>query len=376
VGASVSHEDLRAWRKHLRGTLASLDVYDVEPVPGAIRLNANESPLPWPAHVLEDVARVVRDDELERYPDTSGRALRRVLGARFGVDPARVVLGCGSDEIISFLLVTLCDASKPGVLVVPSPTFVMYEHTARVHGYEIRRVALDQDLQLDEEGLDRALDGATIVFFARPNNPTSGLWDAGVLERLWKRHPDVIFVIDEAYVAYAPGASLVRPNAPSNVVFMGTASKIGLAALRVGWCIADPELAHALDKVRHPYNVSQTSLAIAQLVLEVHDDTLRAQVSECIGLRSQLVMMLEETLARLRDRGSAHQAARVFPAHGNLVLVRVGGTAEAARWTSSLRALGLLVKDVSGQQGLAGCLRISLGTASQLAALERALAML
>ncbi len=371
--------DPRAWRKHLRHTLAALDVYDVEPVPDAIRLNANESPLPWPEHVLRDVTRVVHEIELERYPDTSGRELRAVLGRRFGVDPRRIVLGCGSDEIISFLLVALCDPSRRGVLVVPSPTFVMYEHTARVHDYEIRHVPLNEELQLDEPALDRALEGATIAFFARPNNPTSGLWDEDVLERLWTRHPDVIFVIDEAYVAYAPGASLVRSDAPSNVVFMGTASKIGLAALRVGWCIADAELAHALDKVRHPYNVSQTSLAIARVVLERHEDTLRTQVEACIELRARLVEMLEETLARVAmhaGAGGAKPRARVFPAHGNLVLVRVGDVAEATRWAKTLREQNILVKNVSTQPGLAGCLRISLGTSAELSALRRALALL
>jgi histidinol-phosphate aminotransferase len=372
-------DDPRAWRKHLRRTLADLDAYEVEPVPGAIRLNANESPLPWPPFVLDDIARATREVELERYPDTSGRALRRALGERFDVAPERVVLGCGSDEIISFLLVALCDPARRGVLVVPSPTFVMYEHTARVHDYEIRRVALDDELQLDEAALDAALGGATIAFFARPNNPTSGLWDDAVLERLWLRHPDVIFVIDEAYIAYAPGASLVRPDAPSHVVFMGTASKIGLAALRVGWCIADAELARALNKVRHPYNVSQTSLAIAQLVLERHAETMHVQIESCLDLRARLVAMLEVTLARLREGGPAGldtRSTRVFPAHGNLVLVRVGDATEAARWASSLRERGILVKDLSNQPQLAGCLRVSLGTPAELSALERALAQL
>src|SRR5690606_2783576 len=105
---------------------------------------------------------------------------------------------------------------------------------------------LTDTLELDGPGLRAALPGAAICFLARPNNPTSSLWDAELIRALIREFPDTVFVIDEAYAAYDPGCSLWHADAPSNQVHMATLSKIGLAALRVGYCIADPELAHAL----------------------------------------------------------------------------------------------------------------------------------
>lgn len=353
----------RDWTRHLRGSLRDLGVYDVAPADASqARMHANECPEPWPAEARARLGELVASLELNRYPDTSGRELRATLGRQHGVDPQRVVLGNGSDEIISLLLTALSDPARPGVLVTPAPTFVMYAHSARVLGYEVREVVLDADLQLDAKAMRAALGGATICFLARPNNPTSSLWDADLIRALWSEFPDVVFVIDEAYVAYSPGASLFDPEAPSNVVHMATLSKVGLAALRVGYCIVDQELALALNKVRHPYNISATSLALANAVLSQFADTQRAMVRRTIDNR--------ERLAALLDRiPHAHR----YPAHGNLVLVRLEPPDRASALAAGLAERGVLIKDVSRAAGLEGCLRVSVGTTEELDRLEAAL---
>lgn len=353
-----------SWRDHLRPSLAELSVYDVPPATAGARLHANECPEPWPEHVMQALAEVVAGLELNRYPDTSGRTLRGVLAERHDCDPARVVLGNGSDEIISILLTALSGPSDP-VLVTPTPTFVMYAHSARVLGYTVREVPLDDALELDEAGMRRALEGATICFLARPNNPTSSLWDAGLIEALIAAFPDTIFVVDEAYVAYAPGASLWRPDRPDNYVHMSTLSKVGLAALRVGYCIACPELALALNKVRHPYNVSQTSIALAQTVLTRFADVQRQLIARAIENRARLV----EILSTLPD-------AHLYPAHGNKVLVRLEDTARAKALVAALAEREIRIKDVTGVPGLDGCIRVSVGTTEELDLLARALAAL
>ncbi|MCA9708847.1 MAG: aminotransferase class I/II-fold pyridoxal phosphate-dependent enzyme, partial [Myxococcales bacterium] len=138
------------WARHLRSTLGPLAVYDLPPAdPRAARLHANECPEPWPAEVMDALGEVVRALELGRYPDTSGRPLRALLGRRHGCDPDRVVLGNGSDEIIALLLTALSSPGpSPGVVVTPVPTFVMYGHVAQVLGMELREVLLTDDLEL------------------------------------------------------------------------------------------------------------------------------------------------------------------------------------------------------------------------------------
>jgi histidinol-phosphate aminotransferase len=286
-----------------------------------------------------------------------------VLGQRYDCDPDRIVLGNGSDEIIAILLTALSGGDAgPGAVVVPIPTFVMYDHAARVLGMPVREVLVDEDLQLPETAMDRALSGAALCFLARPNNPTGALWDAAVIERLMHAHPSTVFVIDEAYVAYAPGASVWRPDLPANVVLMATLSKVGLAALRVGFCIADPQLALALNKVRHPYNVSATSLALAEVVLTQFEDVQASMLAKTI-----------ENRERLRSILSTIDGAQVLPSAANLVLVRLRGDDDAGRLAAHLADNDVLVKDVSKLPRLQRCLRVSVGAAPDLARLEQAI---
>ncbi len=354
--------DAPAWAAHLRPTLAGLSVYDVPPATEPARMHANENPFPWPAEIMDALAEVLRGVELNRYPDTSGRRLRAVLGERHGVDPERIVLGNGSDEIIAFLLTALCGGPERSVLVIPEPTFVMYEHMAGLLDFEIRRVGLDAELQLDPAAMRAALAGSTLCFLARPNNPTGTLWDRTLIEALIAEFPDVVFVVDEAYAAYAPGESMFRPDAPSNQVHMATLSKVGLAALRLGYCVADPRLAHALNLVRHPYNVSQTSLALAEAVLTRFPEQLEQQVARGLEQRASLV----DLLGRIRG-------ARIWPAHANLVLLKLDPPDRATPLRARLAERGCLVKDVSRLPALEGCLRVSIGTPEEQALLEQAL---
>ncbi len=328
------------------------------------RLHANECPEPWPLHVMDALADVVRNVELGRYPDVSGRAVRTRLGDRHGVDPSRVVLGNGSDEVI-FLLLTALSGPDAQAILIPRPTFVMYGHTARVLGLEVRETSLTSDFQLDEAGMRAQLErgGVALCFLARPNNPTSSLFNADLIQRLVADHPDTVFVVDEAYAAYSPGCSLFDPDAPSNRVHMTTLSKVGLAALRLGYCIAAPELAFALNKVRHPYSVSQTTLALADTVLGRFADVQADMVARTTANRERLVRILG-TIPR----------AHVYPAHGNLVLARVGTNEDAARIQSVLAQRGVLIKNVAGGgEHLSGCIRVSPGTDAELDRLERAL---
>ncbi|MBV1860103.1 MAG: aminotransferase class I/II-fold pyridoxal phosphate-dependent enzyme [Nannocystaceae bacterium] len=349
------------WTRHLRPQLSELTAYDVPPADASFaRMHANECPEPWPSEVMDAVAEAVRKVELGRYPDTSGRRLRAILGERLGCDPGRIVLGNGSDEIISTLLTAL--SGSDGHLVIPAPTFVMYRHSATVIGMPVTEVPLRADFELDDEAMRVALRSAALCFLARPNNPTGNLWDAGVLERWFAAFPDTVFVVDEAYTDYAPGASMWRPDLPENVVLMSTLSKVGGAALRLGYCVATPRLAAELDKVRHPYNISATSLAIAEVLL-VHADEARAGMLE----------RARAARSRLRALLASLPGVTVFPSSSNLVLARLTPTDRAPALVAHLRAQGILIKDVSRTPGLEGCVRASVGTRQELDRLEVAL---
>lgn len=349
---------MSTWERHLRPALADLTAYDVPPADAKYaRLHANECPEPWPESAIDRIVDAVRQVELGRYPDTSGREVRAQLGRIHGCDPSRIILGNGSDEIIGILMTALSGSGAP--LVIPRPTFVMYAHMARVLEMPVREVDLDDDFELDEAALRSALDGAAICFFARPNNPTGSLWDAALIRRLIADFPATVFVIDEAYGAYAPGQSMFDAHGPENQVHMATLSKVAGAAIRLGYCVAAPVLAAALDKVRHPYNISATTLAIAGVMLGELRPTQTAMVQAALSRRERLSAIL------MRLPG-----ARVFPSGGNMVLARLSRADDPARLTRHLAERGVLIKDVSRQPKLAGCIRVSLGTAAELDRLD------
>lgn len=357
------------WTRHLRPALAGLPTYDPPQPDANARLDANECPEPWPPEIAVQLARRIATIELGRYPDPSGRRLRELLAARHGVDPSAVILGNGSDEVIQLLLVALAGRpSEPSFVVLPSPTFVMYGHTARCLGVGVLEVPLTDDLQLDEATMHEALGvatGAALCFLARPNNPTGSLWDAAVIDRLIAAHPGTMFVLDEAYTRYAPGTSLWRPDLPANVTYMTTLSKVGLAALRLGYCIAPPALARAVNTVRHPYNVSTPSLVLAEAVLTDHADVQDALIRATLAGRDRLVAILRRI-----------PGAHVYETHANFALVRLPEPDAASRLTADLAARGILVRDMANTPRLAGCLRVTVGTAPELDLLEQGLAAL
>lgn len=350
-----------AWSKHLRPQLADMVPYDVPPADSSFaRMHANECPEPWPDHVKDAIASTIRNTELGRYPDTSGRALRAALGERHRCDPGRVVLGNGSDEIISTLLTAL--SGGEGHLVIPTPTFVMYRHSATVAGMPVVDVPLQEDFELDEERMRAALPSAALCFLARPNNPTGNLWSSHTIEGLIADFPGTVFVIDEAYAEYAPGASMWRPDGPDNLVHMSTLSKVGGAALRLGYCICAPALAAELDKVRHPYNISATSLAVALQLVRDFGEEQAQMLARARRSRDRLVALLESI-----------DGATVFPSASNLVLARLHPPHRAPALVEHMRAHHVLIKDVSCTPALVGCVRASIGTADELDRFEAAL---
>jgi histidinol-phosphate aminotransferase len=353
-------------RELLPEALRARKAYHVPDASGLVKLDAMESPYPWPGALREAWCAALDAVAVNRYPDPSARELQQALRAVMGVpEAAALLLGNGSDELIQILLTALRESGRP--VLVPEPTFVMYRVIAESLGMRCLGVALDpEDFSLPRERLLQVVERErpAVVFLAYPNNPTGNLWDRAAVDAVLDAAPGLV-VVDEAYTPFA-GASYLQelPRRP-NLVVMRTVSKMGLAGLRLGWLAAAPALVAELDKVRLPYNVNALTQASARVAL-AHEDRLA-----------------EHTAAVRAERGPLGQALaqregvrRVWPSDANFLLFRVD---DAPGVLEGLRARGVLIKQLHGSHPhLAGCLRVTVGTPEEneafLAALDAALA--
>jgi len=329
-----------------------------------IRLASNESALgPSPKAVA--AYRALADD-IFRYPDGSATELREALGRYHGLDPARIVCGSGSDELIGLLL--RCYAGPGTEVLYSAHGFLMYPIGAKSVGATPVAVP-ERDLTADVDGfLARVNERTRIVFIANPNNPTGTYLPADEIARLHAGLPlHVLLAIDAAYAEfvnrndYEPGIGLV--NRADNVVMLRTFSKIyALAGLRLGWAYCPPGVADVLNRVRGPFNV--TAPALAAGVAAVED----------IAALAEARAHNERWLAWFSDRLTA-LGLKLTPSVGNFVLPQFPDdprkNADAA--FAFLHSRGILARKMGGY-GLPQHLRITIGTGEEMETVAAALA--
>lgn len=304
-------------------------------------------------------------DRLHRYPDGGAEALRAALGRRHGLDPARITVGAGSDELIALLVRAY---AGPGDEVLHSRHgFLMYAIAATTAG--ARPVAApERNLTADVDALvAHATERTKLVFLANPNNPTGTYLVRDEVRRLRRDLPgQALLVIDAAYAEfvarndYSAGDDLVDET--DNVVMIRTFSKIyGLAALRLGWAYGPPPVIDVLNRVRGPFNVGAAAQAagIAALEDQAHVDAARSHNDIWRAWFTDQVKTL---------------GLGVQPSVGNFVLVsfaaRAGANADAAE--RFLKSRGILVRKM-GSYGLPDTLRISIGLEAEMHAVVAAL---
>ena len=329
-----------------------------------IKLASNEGALGPSPKAVAAIRKAAR--ESHRYPDGAATRLREALARRHGLDPARIVCGAGSDELIGLL----CRAyAGPGDEVLHSRHgFLMYPIAARTAG-ATPVAAPETRLTADVDALLAHVSSRTrILFLANPNNPTGSYLAAAELKRLRAGLPDsVLMVIDAAYAEYVghndyeAGVALVE--AGDNVVMTRTFSKIyGLGGVRLGWAYCPEGVADTLNRVRNPFNVAAAALAAGEAALADQAFTDRVRRHN------------DAWLPWLRERLQA-LGLEVPPSAGNFLLVRFrpesGRDATAA--DAFLRRRGIIVRRVAAYD-LADSLRVTIGAEHEVRAVAEALA--
>ena len=321
-----------------------------------IKLSANENRLGTSPAAL--VARAAAG-EPSRYPDPDAVALRAGVGRLHGIDPARIVCGTGSDELLN--LAAQGFAGPGDEVIYVRYGFAVYDIAARRCG-ATPVVAPDVDYGTDVDALLGCVSDRTrVMFLANPNNPTGSWLPAGEVARLHAGLPrDVLLVLDQAYAEYLePGeddGGLALAAAHANVLVTRTFSKIyGLAGERIGWATGHSDLIAVLGRIRGPFNVTASGQAAALAALGDQDFVTRSRAANA-GTMARFV----EALDALGNRG-----IRPLPSKGNFVLVLFEGAMSAEAACEGLAARGYATRWLPGQ-GLPHGLRITIGTPGQM----------
>ena len=356
----------------LRSALAQVEPYRPQPplrqlqaelgLDRLVKLGSNEGPFgPLPAAVAAFEAATL---ELNRYPDGGARRLREALARRYDVPVEQIVVGNGADELIRFAALATLDPGDRAVF--PWPSFQSYPTAAAAAAGEFTAVPM-RDRAIDLDAVLAACHGAKLVYLANPNNPTGTLVRRDDVRRfVAELPPGVLCVLDEAYAEYAEeepaGVDLVR-DGHDRICVLRTFSKVyGLAALRVGYAIASPQIADGLNRVRPIFNVNQPAQEAA--LASLHEtEVVRRRIAHTRAARDELY----DTLAAA--------GLDPIPSHANFVYAEVAGRGESGGLTpyqgdgdglaDSLLHAGFIVRALRAF-GAPGAIRVTVGTDEEM----------
>lgn len=336
--------------------------HEVEGIDKVIVLSANENPLGPSPKAKEAYAALA--DELHRYPEGGAVALRQAIGARFDLDPDRIVCGAGSDELISLLIKAY---AGPGDEVLYSQHgFLMYAISAKAAG-ATPVTAPEKNLTADVDALlEKVTENTRMLFLASPNNPTGTYLSGSEMRRLREYlRDDVLLIIDAAYAEYVTAADYEAGEALvadyDNVVMLRTFSKIfGLASQRLGWAYGPPAIIDVLNRVRGPFNVTASAQAAGIAAVQ---DIEHAELSRAHN--EKWLAWLTQQLGGL--------GVEVPPSAGNFILARFPDKARADAAYGFLLSRGIIAR-LMGGYGLPESIRITVGLEEENRALVDALA--
>lgn len=316
-----------------------------------IKLASNENPLGPSPKAVEAIRGYA--SKINFYPDGGSYYLKKALGEKLGVKEENIILGNGSDEVVS--LITRIFLQKGDQAIMGDPSFLMYKIDAQLSQAKVASVPL-KNFRLDLSEMSKAIGSKTkLIFISNPNNPTGTIITEDEVEHFLKDVPlRILTVFDEAYYEYVEDANYPQSidllDKNSNIIILRTFSKIyGLAGLRVGYGIGSPEVIDLLNKARPPFNVNSLAQVAALASLEDED-----QVNQSKSLVREGKEFLYSNLRRLK--------VSFIPTQANFILIKIGRKAKDVE--GELLKKGIIVRGM-GAYNLPHYIRVTIGTKPQ-----------
>jgi histidinol-phosphate aminotransferase len=336
---------------HLRPNVRDMIGYTPGEQPregSVVKLNTNENPYPPSPRVFEAIRAALTGDRLRKYPDPLGVEFRQTAGRVLGVDPDGILIGNGSDDILTIL--TRAFVPEGGLVVSPTPSYLLYRTLATLQGARYRTVNYNADWSLPDPW---PVPAAHLTFVANPNSPSGTAAGRKALERL-RDQCDGPLVIDEAYADFAQDNALplAKKNHPARqvIVTRSLSKSYALAGIRFGFAVADPALVRQLVKVKDSYNCDVLSLEAATAALE-DQEYFRETRARVLATRARLA----EALAGL--------GFVVTPSEANFLWCRRDRPVQPVY--EELKRRGILVRYMT-YEGYDDGLRVSVGSDGEI----------
>lgn len=321
-----------------------------------VKLNTNENPYgPSPRAIAAMQAEL--NDNLRLYPDPNGERLKRAVADYYGVQPAQVFVGNGSDEVLAHAFYGLFQHGKP--LLFPDVSYSFYPVYCGLYGIAYEAVALDEQFQINVADYARPNGG---IIFPNPNAPTGRLLALDAIEHLLQANTDSVVLVDEAYIDFGGTTAISLVDRYPNLLVTQTLSKSrSLAGLRVGLAVGHPDLIEALERIKNSFNsypLDRVAIAGAAAAFEDRDYFEQS--------RQQVIASRETVSSALQDLGF-----EVLPSAANFIFAR-HSQRDAAELAAGLREHGVIVRHFK-QPRIDQFLRITIGAPEQNQALLDAL---
>lgn len=280
-----------------------LNIEPYDPIKGnyRIRLDANESFLNPPANIQKEIAKAVTEAAFNRYPDPNATEVCKMFAKYYGINSELVTAGNGSDELISVIMNAFLE--KGDKVLTLSPDFSMYRFYTRIVECPCVIFEKNKDFSVDVDRLIKTAEREKVrlIIFSNPCNPTSVGMSADDVRKLIKG-VDALVVLDEAYMDFWEQSLLSEVEEYDNLIILRTCSKaIGLAAIRLGFAIANKKITDLLHAVKSPYNVNSITQAIATIILS-HPDYIKYCIAKIKYSRESLYKQFKQLEEEYPDK--------------------------------------------------------------------------
>jgi histidinol-phosphate aminotransferase len=333
----------------IKESVRALRVYTLSPHRASVKLNQNENPWDAPAEIKQETLKRMQERAWSRYPDFTPQRLHERLAEFSDWRTDGIIAGNGSNELIQALLMVTIGAGKR--VLITEPTFALYRQITTVLGGEVLSVPLKSDLQFDIAALLGAIEQRQpdVTIICSPNNPTGCVISDEDLISVLQAARGLI-VVDEAYHEFTDRSAVRFLGDHENLIVLRTFSKaMAMAALRVGYLLAAPQLVQEIAKAVLPYNLNAFSQTAAEVAIEMFEEKLKPLV-QAIGVERERLYVELASISGLVPLRS----------YGNFMVVR--SSLDPSRVFDELLRRDILIRDVSGYPMLKDYFRVSVGT--------------